>query len=194
LLILALVGSGESFAAAKDSGKALDKPFYRYLDRNGLEVFTDDPSNIPVEYQSSAKVVELPPAIKMPEPPPLPKPEPPSFPTRVGEWIQSQPPAYRLILVGVIPVLVLSLWALNFFRTRSDSAFVKLLLRMGMLAIMILSAYLCYFILMRVQAVKLIGSVPGGTGIISSPKQRAEELKKDEADRLKTIEDVANQK
>lgn len=194
LLFFTFAESGKLIAAGKDSGKALDKPFYRYVDRNGLEVFTDDPSRIPTEYRSSAKVVELSPAIKMPEPLPPPKPEPPSFSARMGEWLQSQPSEYRLIVIGIIPVLVLSLWFLSFLRKRSDSVFVKLSLRMGMLAILVLSAYLCYFIFMRTQVAKLIGSVPGGNEILSSPKQKAEDLKKDEANRLKTIEDIANQK
>jgi hypothetical protein len=194
LLILAFVGSEVSIAAGKDSEKASDRPIYRYVGPNGTPVFTDDPSRIPAEYRSSAKVVELPPAIKMPEPAPLPKPPPTSFSARIRAWIQSQPPEYRLIMVGMIPVLVLSLWVLSFLRKRSDSAFVKLSLRMGMMAILFLSAYLCYFIFMRAQAAKLIGSVSGGNEIIASPKQKAEDLKKDEADRLNTIEDIANQK
>jgi hypothetical protein len=161
---------------------------------NGTPVFTDDPSRIPAEYRSSAQVVELPPAIRMPEPPPPPKPEPPSFSDRMRAWVQSLSPEYRLIVVGIVPILIVSLWVLNFLRKRSESAIAKLSLRMGMMAILFLSVYLCYFIFMRAQAAKLIGSVPGGNEIISSPKQKAEDLKKDEADRLNAIEDIANQK
>jgi hypothetical protein len=109
-------------------------------------------------------------------------------------WVQSLSPEYRLIVVGIVPILIVSLWVLNFLRKRSESAIAKLSLRMGMMAILFLSVYLCYFIFMRAQAAKLIGSVPGGNEIISSPKQKAEDLKKDEADRLNAIEDIANQK
>jgi hypothetical protein len=130
----------------------------------------------------------------MPEPSPPPKPEPPSFSIRMRTWFQAQPPEYRLIIIGILPVLVLSLWVFSFFRRRTESMFVKVSLRVGIMAILILSAYLIYFIFIRVQAAKLIGSVPGGNEIISSPRQKAEDLKKDEADRLKTIEDIANQK
>ncbi|HEY5595200.1 MAG TPA: hypothetical protein VIL61_08625 [Nitrospiria bacterium] len=194
LMVLAFVGSEKSVAAATDSGKAADRPIYGYMDRDGTHVFTDDLSRIPAEYRTSAKVVDLPPAIKIPEPSPPPKPAPPSFPSRLRSWFQSQPSEYRLILAGIIPIMILSLWALQFFRRRSESAFAKMSLRLGMLAVLIASVYLCYFIFMRVQAGRLIGAVPGGSDFISSPKQRAEELKKDEADRLKTIEDIANQK
>ncbi|MBI3995882.1 MAG: hypothetical protein HY349_07895, partial [Nitrospirae bacterium] len=194
LLASASVGAGATVAAENPSEKASDRPIYRYVDPNGTEVFTDDLSRVPAERRSSATIVALPPAVKMPEPPPAPKPEPSSFSTRAREWFNGQPPAYRLILIGVLPVMVLSLWALSFFRRRSESLFAKLILRFGMVAILVLSAYLCYFIFIRGQAGKLIGAVPGGSDFISSPKQRAEDLKKDEADRLKTIEDIANQK
>jgi hypothetical protein len=194
LLILAFVGSGRSIASGKDSEKTSDRPIYRYVGPNGTPVFTDDPSRIPAEYRSSAQVVELPPAIRMPEPPPPPKPEPPSFSDRMRAWVQSLSPEYRLIVVGIVPILIVSLWVLNFLRKRSESAIAKLSLRMGMMAILFLSVYLCYFIFMRAQAAKLIGSVPGGNEIISSPKQKAEDLKKDEADRLNAIEDIADQK
>ncbi len=193
LLVLAFVESTESAASAA-SPKASDRPIYRYVDRNGTPVFTDDLSRIPAEYRPSAKIVDLPPAIKMPEPLPLPKPQPPSFSSRLQAWFQSQPSEYRLIVVGIIPILVLSLWVLSFLRKRFDSPFIKLSLRMGMMAILVLSAYLCYFILIRTQAGRLIGAVPGGSDIISSPKQKAEDLKKDEADRLKLIEGIADQK
>ncbi|MEK6683209.1 MAG: hypothetical protein AABY46_00950, partial [Nitrospirota bacterium] len=148
---------------------------------------------IPAEYRMSANVVDLPLAIQLPEPPPTSKPESPSFSTRMRNWFQTQPPEYQLIIVRIIPILILSLWVLNFFRKRSESVFAKLLLRMGMLAIVILSAYLCYSILMRAQAEKWIGAVPGVSDLISSPRQRAEEFKKGEADRLKSLEDIANQ-
>ncbi len=194
LLILAWVESGQPVAAGSGSEKPSDRPIYRYVDPNGTPVFTDDLSRIPTEYRSSAKVVDLPPAIKLPEPPPPPKPDPPSFSTRLREWFQSQPPEYRAIIAGIIPILILSLWVLNFLRKRSESSFAKLSLRMGMMAILILSAYLCYFLFIRAQAGKLIGAVPEGSDFISSPKQKAEELKKDEADRLNSIEDLANQK
>ncbi|MBI3810593.1 MAG: hypothetical protein HY283_00065 [Nitrospirae bacterium] len=194
LLFFAFDESGKSIAAATDFGKASDRPIYRYAGPNGTPVFTDDPSRIPAEYRSSTQVVELPPLIKMPEPPPPPKPDPLSFATRLREWIQSQPPEYRLIIIGVLPVLILSLGVLSFLRKRVESAFLKTSLRLGMLAIVVLSAYLCYFIFMRAQAAKLMGSIPGGNEIISSPKQKAEDLKKGEAGRLKTIENIANQK
>jgi Domain of unknown function (DUF4124) len=192
--LLAFVVSEESIAAAKDSEKATDPPIYRYVDRQGRTVFTNDLSRIPAEFRPSATIVELPPAVTLPAPKPPPQPKPPSFSTRVREWIQSQPPAYRLILVGVVPVLILSLWVMHFLRKRSDSAGVKFSLRMGMLVMLFLSAYLCYVIFIRAQASRLIGSVPGGNEIISSPKEKAKALKKDEADRLKSIENIANQK
>jgi hypothetical protein len=190
LLIFAFV---ETAAAEDSSAQPSDPPIYRYVDPNGTPVFTDDLSRVPAEFRSSAKVVELPPLIKMPAPPPI-QPAPPSFSIRMRTWFQAQPLEYRLIIVGVLPVLVLSLWVLSFLRGRTESVFVKMSLRLGMLAILFLSAYLAYFIFMRAQAAKWIGSVPGGNEIISSPKQKAEDLKKDEADRLKTIEDIANQK
>ncbi len=98
------------------------------------------------------------------------------------------------MIVAVLPTALLSLWLLNFLQKLTDVAFVKISLRLGMLAIVISTAYLCYFIYLRVQAEQLGGTVSMGTEPISSSRQKAEELKKDESDRLKTIEDTANQK
>jgi hypothetical protein len=194
LAVLPVFAIVETAAAADPSAKPPEHPIYRYVDPNGTPVFTDDLSRVPPQFRSSAKVVELPPLIKLPEPSPPPKPEPPSFSIRMRAWFQAQPWEYRLIIVGVLPVLVLSLSVLSFLRGRTENAFIKTSLRLGMLAILFLTVYLSYFILVRVQATKLIGSVPGGNEIISSPKQKAEGLKKDEADRLKKLEDIANQK
>jgi len=193
LFAVAFSASGRSIAGANGSGKGSPPPIYRYVDRNGVEVFTDDLSRVPAEYRSSAKAVELPPEIKMPEPLSASQPAA-SFSARVREWVGRQPPGYRLILVGVLPVLVVSLWGLSFLRKRSESAFVKISLRLGMMAIVILSAYLCYFIFIRVQAESLNGDVSEGSESISSTRQKAEELKKEEAGRLKAIEDITNQK
>ena len=194
LLILAFVGSGPSLVSGKDSEKMSDRPFFRYIGPNGTPVFTDDPSRIPAEYPSSATAVELPPLIQMPEPPPRMKPPPPPFSSRLQAWFQSQPAEYRMLIVGIIPVMGLSLWVLSFIRKRTDSILIKMSLRMGMMAILVLSAYLCYFMIIRIHAAKLIGSVPGGSEFIVSPKQKAEDLKKDEADRLQTIENIADHK
>jgi hypothetical protein len=192
--VLAFAVSEECIAATKDSEKPSDDPIYRYVDQHGRTAFTNDLSRIPAEYRPSATIVELPPAVTLPSLKPPPQTKPPSFSTRVREWIQTQPPGYRLILVGVVPVLIFSLWGMRFLRKRSESTWVKLSLRMGMLAMLFLSAYLCYIIFIRTQASTLIGSIPGGNEIISSPEEKAKALKKDEADRLETIEDLANQK
>lgn len=194
LLALAVVESGGSVASPQSSEKASDQPIYRYVDQGGRTIFTNDLSRIPAEDRPFAKIVELPAAVTLPAPTPRPQAKPPSFSTRLREWFQSQPAGYRLTLVGVLPPLILGLWVLNFFRKRSESLFVKMSLRLGMLGLVILSGYLCYFIFVQNQAGKLLGTVPGRDDLISSPKQRAEELKRDEADRLKTIEDIANQK
>lgn len=192
--VLAFVVCEECIADSKDSEKPSDDPIYRYVDQHGRTAFTNDLSRIPAEYRPSATIVELPPAVNVPSPKPPPQPKPPSFSTRVREWILSQPPGYRLILIGVVPVLIFSLWVMRFLRKRSESTWVKLALRLGMIVMLFLSAYLCYIIIIRTEASKLIGSVPGGNEIISSPKEKAKALKRDEADRLKTIEDLANQK
>jgi len=194
LLALAFSVSGEAIAGAIDSKNAADRPIYRYVDGNGVEVFTDDLSRIPAKYRSSAKVVELPPAVKMPEASSPSKPVSPSFMTRLQKWNERQPAAYRVMIVAVLPTAFLSLWLLNFLRKLTDVAFVRISLRLVMLAIVISTAYLCYFIYLRVQAEQFTGAVSMGTEPVSSPRQKAEELKKDEADRLKTIEDTANQK
>jgi len=194
LLALAYSVSGEAIPGAKDSKNAADRPIYRYVDRNGVEVFTDDPSRIPAKYRSSAKVVELPPAVKMPEAPSPSKPVSPSFATRLRKWVERQPAAYQVIILGVLPIAILSLWVLNFLKKLTDLAMVKLALRLGMLAIVISTAYLCYYIYLRVQAEQWTGPVSMETQPVSSSRQKAEELKKDEADRLKTLEDTANQK
>jgi len=192
--ILTLVMSGGSAIGGKDSKNGADRPIYRYVDRNGVEVFTDDLSRIPAKYRPSAKVVELPPAIRTPESSPTSKPAPPTFTTRLRRWVESQPAAYRLLILAVLPTALLSLWLLNFLLKLTDVVFVKISLRMGMLAIVISTAYLCYFIYLRVQTERLTGAFTVGSEPVSSIRQQAEELKKDEADRLKTIEDVANPK
>jgi hypothetical protein len=194
LLALAFSVLEEAIAGAKDSKNAADRPIYRYVDRNGVEVFTDDLSRIPAKYRSSAKVVELPPAVKMPEAPSPSKPVSPSFMTRLRKWIEGQPAAYRVVILAVLPTALLCLWLLNFLQKLTDVALVKISLRLVMLAIVISTAYLCYFIYLRVQAEQLTGTVSMGTEPVSSSRQKADELKKDEADRLKAIEDTANQK
>jgi hypothetical protein len=192
--LLSFVLSGLAIAAAQDSGKSADRPFYRYVDRNGVEVFTDDLSRVPAKFRSSAKVVELPPAVRMPVSSPPTKTVPPSFTTRLRNWVESQPAAYRVVILAVLPTAFLSLWLLNFLRKLTDVAFVRISLRLGMLAIVISTAYLCYFIYLRVQAEQLSGAVSVETEPVSSTRQKAEDLKKDEADRLKAIEDTVNQK
>ena len=192
--VLALVLSGGSATGGKDSKNAADRPFYRYVDKNGVTVFTDDLSRVPAQYRSSAKIVELPPAVRMPGSPPPPKTAPPSFMTRLQKWVESQPAAYRVIILAVVPTALLSLWLLNFLKKLTDVAIVRISLRVGMLAIVISTAYLCYFIYLRVQAEQLRGAVSVETEPIASPRQKAEELKKDEADRLKAIESITNQK
>jgi len=194
LTVLVVLAIPEMAGAANPSAQPPDRPIYRYVGPNGTPVFTDDLSRVPDKFRSSAKAVKLPPAVKLPEPPPPLKAEPPSFSTRISAWFQSQPPGFRLIIAVILPVLVLSLWLMIFLRGRTESVFVKIFLRFGMLTILILSAYLAYSVFVRAQATKLMGSVPGGNELIASPKQKAEELKKDEAARLKTIEDIANQK
>jgi hypothetical protein len=192
--VLAFVMSGETAIGAMDSENAADRPIYRYVDRNGVEVFTDDLSRVPAKYRSSAKVVELPPAVRMPTSPSPPKTEPPSFATRLRKWVESQPAAYQVVILAVLPTALLSLWLLNFLRKLTDVGLVRISLRLGMLAIVISTAYLCYFIYLRVQAERLNGAVSVDTEPVSSTRQKAEELKKDEADRLKAIENTANQK
>ena len=190
--VLALVMSGESTPGVKGAENAGDRPFYRYVDQNGVTVFTDDLSRIPAKYRSSAKVVELPPAIRTPESSPPPKTAPPTFTTRLRKWVESQPAAYQVIILAILPTALLSLWTLNFLKKLTEVRVVKTALRLAMLAMVISTAYLCYFIYLRVQAEQLTGAVSVGSEPVSSTRQKAEELKKDEADRLKTIEDVAN--
>ncbi|HTN43058.1 MAG TPA: hypothetical protein VMN77_04595 [Nitrospiria bacterium] len=192
--LLSFVVSGMATAVAQDSGKSTDRPFYRYVDRNGVEVFTDDLSRIPAKYRSSAKVVELPPAVRMPASSPPTITVRPSFTTRLRKWVESQPAAYRVMILAILPTALLSLWVLKFLQKLTDVAFVKIFLRLGMLAIVISTAYLCYFIYLRVQAERLGGTISVETETVSSPRQRAEDLKKDETDRLKVIEDTVNQK
>lgn len=194
LQALAFSVSGDANAAAMDSESAGDRPIYRYVDRNGVEVYTDDLSRIPAKYRSSAKVVELPPAVKMPEAPSPSRPVPPSFMTRLQRWIKRQPAAYRVVMLAVLPTAFLSLWLLNFLRNLTDVKLVRIALRLGMLAIVVSTGYLCYFVYLRVQAEQLGGAVSVETEPVSSTRQKAEELKKDESDRLKTIEDTVNQK
>lgn len=170
-----------------------DRPFYRYVDRNGVEVFTDDLSRVPAEYRSSAKIVVLPPAVKMPAPGAPSHPAPTSFMTRLRKWVEGQPAAYRVMIVGVLPMALLSVWVLYFLRKHTDVPFVKFLLRLGMLAIVVSTAYLCYFIYLRVQAGQVHAVISVGTEGISSPQEKAKELKKDEADRLKRIEETVDQ-
>jgi len=189
LTVLGLIAVGESAAFPGPSREAPDAPIYRYTDPQGNTVFTNDLSKIPSELRSSAQAVELPPAVTMSEPPP---PPPPPLTTRLRDWFDKRPTGYRLILIGVLPPLILSLWVLNYFRKRSDSLFLKMSMRLGMIGIVILSAYLCYFIFVRFEASRLSVTVPDEGNGTFSPRQKAEELKKDEADRLKTIENLAD--
>jgi hypothetical protein len=193
-LVFAFVSPMDSATSADLADKPSDRPFYRYVDRNGVEVFTDDLSRIPAKYRSSAKIVELPPAVRMPASSPPTKTVPPSFTTRLRKWVESQPAAYRVVILAVLPTALLSLWALNFLKKLTDVRLVKIALRLGMLAIVISTAYLCYFIYLRVQAEQLSGTISVEPEPVTSTRQKAEDLKQDEADRLKTIEDTANQK
>ena len=194
LLVLAFVTPVELTISADLSQKTLDQPIYRYVDQNGVTVYTDDLSRIPAKYRSSAKEVELPPAVRMPASPPPTETAPRSFMTRLRNWVESQPAAYQVMILAVLPTALLSLWVLKFLQKLTEVAIVKLILRLGMLAIVISTAYLCYLIYLRVQAERLSGTVSVVTEPVSSTRQKAEELKKDEADRLKAIEDTANQK
>lgn len=169
-----------------------DRPIYQYLDRNGTWVFTDDLSHVPAEYRSSAKLVELPPALKIPEPAPPPKPKTFSLwtPTGINGW----PAEYKLVLGGILPMAILVLWALHFFRKRSESLATKILLRLGMMGLVIITLYLCYFLFLRAQAGRLIGAMPGVSDLPSVTQQQVETLQKQQEDRLKAIEDIADQK
>ena len=167
-----------------------DSPVYRYIDRDGILNFTDDPGRIPPEYQSSAEIVELPPAIKMPESVPVPPPEKPSFLTRTRTWFAGWPGEYLLVGGGILPLAALSVWVLLFFRKRVDSPFMKVLLRIGMVAIIMASLYLCYFLIMRAQATKWIGPIPEGSDLRSLPKRLIESLEQQESERLKRIDEV----
>ncbi|MBI3611073.1 MAG: hypothetical protein HY204_10295 [Nitrospirae bacterium] len=110
------------------------------------------------------------------------------------EWFEALPWEYQWALGGILPALILAVWLLNFFRKQSDSVWVLILLRTGMLAIVILSAYLCYFILIRIQVGRLMETTPAGTNVLTAPKQLEDQLKKQEEERLKRLEEVAEPK
>jgi Domain of unknown function (DUF4124) len=189
LMVLGLIAAVAPWADAKPSRDSADAPIYRYTDREGRTVFTNDLEGLPADLRSSAEAVDLPPAVTMAEPAP---PPPPGLATRIHRWFVRQPTEFRLVLVGVLPPLLLSLWVLHYLRKRAESLFLKTSLRVAMLAVVAVSAYLCYFLFVRYEAshmsVTVLDETPGGI----SPRQKAEELKKDEADRLKTIENIAD--
>ena len=179
---------GESTGAA-----ASDRPIYRYADPNGTLFFTDDLSKIPPEQRSAAKRVELPPAIKIPEPTP-PQTEKPSWPARTQAWYEGLPAEYQWALGGILPLTIMTVWVLSFLRKRSEPRVVKVLLRIAMMGVVVGSTYLCYFLIMRAQAAKLTGMIPTGSGLQTTPQQILEPLKKQESDRFKRLEDIADQK
>ena len=179
-----------SYALAKDI--TTDSPIYRYTDGDGIEVFTDDPKQIPVEYRSSSKKVTLPPEMLMPSPPSPGKVS--SRYQRVKNWFTKMSPTSRLMIVGVLPLVVLSLWALAFFRKRTESPSLKLFFKLGMIALVIFSLYFFYFLYLRSQVEKLMGPIPAGTDIRSFPQKMLEPMQRQEENRLKRIEDIANEK
>jgi hypothetical protein len=174
--VLTFIAAGTSIANITGIENTSDQPVYQYTDRNGVMAFTDDLSRIPAEYRSSAKIINLPSLIKLPESRPLPTPTPPSLTSRIRDWIAHLSVGYRLILFGILPTLIVLWSGLCYLRKRTNSASVKFALRVGMVAIVVLSVSLCYLTLVRVQAATVTGGLLGGSDMISSFKQRVNEL------------------
>jgi ABC-type branched-subunit amino acid transport system permease subunit len=192
--VLLIVTSGTSLAGAPGEEKKADQPIYQYTDQNGGVVFTDDPSRIPAEARSTAKTVDLPPLIKIPDPTPQPTLESPSLAARIRAWNAHLPPGYRLILTGILPAMMVILWGLSVLRQRTDSAFIKLALRAGMLAVVLLSASVCYVIFVRVQAATLTGTLLDGHDLASSLQQKAEEMNRGTVDLVNSVTESVGQK
>ena len=173
---------------------ASEKPIYQYTNTAGSLVFTDDLSGIPEQYRSSVRIIEPSPALKLPDPPKPPALNTPSWLERAQNGFSQLPFNLRLTAAGIIPLAMLTLWALWFFRKRAESPSVKLLLRLGMLAIVILTAYLCYFLVIRTQAEKWMGPLPSVSDLKKAPQKLLEPLKKQQEERFKRLEDIADQK
>lgn len=195
--VLPLVASGTSLADRADASgdeKKADQPIYQYTDQNGGVAFTDDPARIPDKSRSTARTVNLPPLIKIPESHPLPTLEPPSLAARIRTWNAHLSPGYRLILMGILPAMLVILWGLSVLRTHTDSAVIKFSLRVGMLAVLLLSASVCYVIVVRVQAATLTGTVLEGNDLVSSLKQKTEELNRGTVDLMNSVADSISRK
>ena len=189
LAAVALMMAGVTVEAKEDA------PIYRYLDKNGTEVFTDDLSTVPPLYRNSARKVVLPPEITEPSRPaakPSPASNEPSG-TLVSSY-SSWPWEYQLAVGGVLPVAFVSLWAMYSFRRRTENPFLKILLKMGIIVIVLATTYLCYFLVLRGQFQKFQNSLPSGTKAINSPRDLTDSINSSEQNRLKKLEDLADEK
>ena len=169
-----------------------DSPIYSYTNREGTEVFTNDPEQIPAEYRSSSKKITLPSTMLIPPPSPLNK-EASAF-QRAGNWFKGLSPLNRVMVVGILPLAVLSGWAFMFFRKHTDSPSMKLFFKLGMVVLVMSTLYLFYFLYMKNQAEKLFGPVPAGTDIKAIPRMMIEPIQKKEEDRFRKIEEIANER
>ena len=188
LAVIALMPAGLWVEAKEDAA------IYRYTDKNGMEVFTDDLSNVPPRYRNSARKVVLPPEIREPLPPAV---NAPAAPEKLPETkffsLSSWPWEYQLVLGGVLPVAFISLWALHSFRRRTENPLLKILLKMGIIAIVLAMTYLCYFLVLRHQFQKFQSALPPGTKTINSPQDLTDSINASEQNRLKKLEDIANE-
>jgi hypothetical protein len=180
IVAAALVAGFPGLSAADPTaqGSDPDRPIYQYTDQHGGVAFTDDPSHIPVQARSTAKTVKLPPLIKIPDPAPQPQPQPdpPSLFSRIQSWFDRLTTGSRLILAGILPIAILLLAGLSFLRRRTDSTIIRIALRLGMAAIVLLSVSVSYVVVMHAQAATLTGSVLHGDDLATSLTQEGKAL------------------
>ncbi len=170
-----------------------DRPIYRYTDSNGTIVYTDHLSLVPPSYRSSARGVELPPLLMLPGGPGPSSARADSLIDRAKETFRGWPTEVRLAVGGVLPVALLSLWALNFLRKRSEGALTRIFLRIGMVGILLATAAICYVLFIRGPASKWTGGFSTTGAGLPIPESILDPLKRAEGDRFRKIEKLTQE-
>jgi len=181
-----------SIAVAGDEEEASHTPIYRYKDEHGSVVFTNDLSRVPAESRSSATAVDLPPLHKAKEFSPSVEQETTSLLSQAQDWFRNLSPTRWLIGV-ILGALIVTLWGLNFVSKRTERPIVRLAFRLGMLTIVLVSAYLCYMIVVSAQTVSLFGVKTEGRDPLAEINRAIESTHVDETNRLNAIVGLPNQ-
>ncbi|HSG06438.1 MAG TPA: DUF4124 domain-containing protein, partial [Nitrospiria bacterium] len=190
LIFLAIPGGWALPAYAE--GEDPKQEIYRYTHEDGSIVFTDDPLKIPEKYRERAVPVELSPLMTIPAPTPVPDPKAPSRLNRFKGWYGALNPWTKITVGGVLPILGLSLWGVYYLSGRTSNPSARLILKLMMALIVATSAYLLYFFLMKTQMEQMTRDLPIKIDTSAPPSQMLEPVKKEEENRLRRIEEIAD--